>query len=97
VKFMRRRVHVSRDNKLSLVDGFLLNAGSGQVYVGKISISVNKSPKFVVRFAVFWLSFHVSAVMFVIIFSFFWCPCSLFFFWPPCFKRLKILCSPLVV
>jgi hypothetical protein len=94
VKFMRRRVHVSRDNKLSLVDGFLLNAGSGQVYVGKISISVNKSPKFVVRFAVFWLSFHVSAVMFVIIFSFFWCPCSVFFFWPPCFKRLKILCSP---
>ena len=80
------------DNKLSLVDGLLLNAGSGEVYVGKISISVNGSPKFVVRFAVFWLSFHVSPVMFVIIFSFSWCACSLFFFWILCslFQKVEI-------
>jgi hypothetical protein len=74
------------------VDGLLLNAGSGEVYVGKISISVNGSPKFVVRSAVFWLSFHVSPVMFVIKFSFSWCACSLFFFWILCslFQKVEI-------
>lgn len=72
------------------MDGLLLNAGSGQVYVGKISISVNGSPKFVVRFALFWLSNNFFFLL-VCLFSVLLLD-SLFLF-----QRLKFGFSPLVV